>query len=413
MTAARPAPRAPTRRYEARRLAIVRLAIEVLNRKGLRGMTLGEVAASLGLVPTAVIYYFRHKEDLACAALSHGLETYESLLAASAGAVTPEARMQAFVHAYFGHVKRVVLGEADPVPAFGDVRPLNNPEVNDAYVAMFRHARDLATDRNSLPPLHCNARAHLFLSQVLWVFAWQHQVETADYHRAADRMAQILTRGFVGSGAAWPKPRYLPLGLEDNDEDDGAALSSSEQFLRAATQLINEEGYHGASVERISAKLNVSKGAFYHHIHAKDDLVEACFQRTLDIIWRAIHEAERGGGTGLEVLAAVVSTLVQHQADRGAPLIRTSALTALPEAIRPALMERFNRISYRFASILSDGISDGSIAPVDVNIASQMITATINAASELHYWTPGLDPRTVVEHYVRPLFEGLISPPAG
>ena len=79
-------------------------------------------------------------------------------------------------------------------------------------------------------------------------------------------------------------------------EDGPTATSSSELFLRAATGLINAEGYHGASVERISSKLNVSKGAFYHHNETKDELVVACFQRTFDIMWRAIHAAERAGG---------------------------------------------------------------------------------------------------------------------
>ena len=46
-------------------------------------------------------------------------------------------------------------------------------------------------------------------------------------------------------------------------------------FLKAATRQINEHGYRGASVDRISASLNVTKGAFYHHNEAKDDLVAA------------------------------------------------------------------------------------------------------------------------------------------
>ena len=98
---------------------------------------------------------------------------------------------------------------------------------------------------------------------------------------------------------------------------------------------------------------------------------------------------------------------------RGQPLLRTSALTAVPGAIRAELMQRFDRISYRFASILCDGIADGSVAPVEVNIAAQVISAAINAAAELPFFTPGLEPDAVVDHYVRPLFEGLASPPAG
>jgi len=399
--------RAPTRRYEAKRHAIVRSAVEEMNRKGVRGMTLGDVAARLDLVPTAVIYYFKNKEELAGAAFLKGLEAYEALIAAAAGGATDEARLSAFIHAYFEHARRVAEGAADPLPVFNDVRALNSQPVNAAYIDMFRRFRALLAGPDALPRWHGNARAHLLLSQVFWIVAWQHQVEPADYPRTAERMAQILTHGLMRRGARWPEP-----GRRDVAREAAAAPSSSEQFLRAATELINEEGYHGASVERISAKLNVSKGAFYHHNETKDELVVACFERTFETMWQAIHAAEQAGGTGLEVLVGTVSALIEHQVSGEAPLLRTSALTAVPEGLRAGLMQRFNRLSYRFASILCDGIADGSCAPVDVNVASQMITSAINAAAELHYWTPGMAPETVVQHYVRPIFEGLASPAA-
>jgi len=401
--------RQPTRRYEAKRNAIVCSAVAEMNRKGVRGMTLGDVAARLDLVPTGVIYYFRNKEELAAAAFLRGVEAYEALIAAGAGEGTDVARLSAFIHAWFDHARRVDLGEADALPVFNDVRALNSESVNTAYVDMFRSFRRLLAGPDVLPRQHRNARAHLLLSEMFWIVAWQHQTEVSDYPRTADRMAGILTHGLVAKGAAWPALKPLKLTREDGP----SASASSELFLKAATCLINEEGYHGASVERISARLNVSKGAFYHHNETKDELVVACFERTFDIMWRAIHAAEQAGGSGLVVLASAVAALIEHQISGEAPLLRTSALTAVPEALRPQLMQRFNRLSYRFASILCDGIADRSIAPVDVNIASQIISTAINAAAELHYWTPGMAPETVVEHYVRPLFEGLASPAAG
>jgi len=400
--------RAPTRRFEAKRTAIVRSAVEALNRNGVRGMTLGDVAARLDLVPTGVIYYFKNKEELAAAAFLKGLEGYGALIATGADGATDTVRVSAFLHAYFDRRRRVDLGEADPFPVFNDVRALNSPPVNEAYEAMFRAFRDLLAGKEALSRHHRNARAHLLLSEVFWIPAWMHHVEAADYPRTAERLSALLTGGMIGAGHAWPEPRPLDL----THEDDPTASASSEQFLRAATQLINQEGYHGASVERISAKLNVSKGAFYHHNETKDELVLACFQRTFEIMWRAIHAAERAGGSGLEVLVAAVTALIERQTQGVAPLLRTSALTAVPEAIRADLLARFDRISYRFASILCDGIADGSVAPVEVNIAAQVITAAVNAAAELHYFTPGLEPAQVVDHYVRPLFEGLASPAA-
>lgn len=399
-----PAQRAPTRRFEARQRAILASAVAELNQKGVRGMTLGEVAARLNLVPTGVIYYFRNKDELASACFLEAIARFETLVAEAMGEPTPAARIARFLTGFVDFKRRASLGEVEEIAVFNDVRALNSAAVNAAYLAMFRNARRLLDGPGEArrPALERNARTHLLLSEAYWAVAWLNGYEPQDYGRAAAPMAAILVDGLAAPGAAWPEPRRLDLA-----EGGERAEGSPEQFLRAATELINAEGYHGASVERISARLNVSKGAFYHHNQTKDELVMACFQRAFDIMWRAIRKAEAGGGSGLSVLAAVASALVEYQLGGGAPLLRTSALTTAPESLRPELMAKFDRISLRFASILSDGVADGSIRPVDVNVGAQMLTGMINAAAELEFWAPGLTAPAAADHYVRPLFEGL------
>ncbi|MBU1375656.1 MAG: TetR/AcrR family transcriptional regulator [Alphaproteobacteria bacterium] len=398
--------RGPTRKFEAKRALIVSSAIEQINRRGVRGMTLGSVAAQLGLVPTAVIYYFKSKEDLASEVFLRGIGRFDDMIR-TAGDVAQPDRVARFLNAYFDDRAQMALGEREGLAVFNDVRALNAGAVNDAYVEMFRGARSLLPDAAGLPRLHRNARAHLLLSEMFWIVAWlDHQVTPADYGRTADRMSSILVDGLMAPGVAWPKP--APIELLPADLPDGAL--SAEQFLRAATQVINEEGYHGASVDRISAKLNVSKGAFYHHNATKDELVVACFHRTFEIIWRAIRAAEASSRSGLEVLVTVASALIERQMSGDSPVLRTSALTTVPEAIHAELIHELDRISYRFASILCDGVNDGSVVCADVNIAAQMITGAINASAELHHWALGLTPQAGVDHYVKPLFQGLASP---
>lgn len=77
--------RVPTKRFEQRKSAIVGSAVEVLNRRGVRGMTLADVAARLDLVPTGVIYYFKNKEDLAAACFLRGIDRYNDLIALAEG----------------------------------------------------------------------------------------------------------------------------------------------------------------------------------------------------------------------------------------------------------------------------------------------------------------------------------------
>src|SRR5438067_1114184 len=69
-----------TQRFEARRSAVIAAAVAVINRKGVKGMTLADVAVALGLVPTGVIYYFKNKEDLAAACFLQAIERYNALM---------------------------------------------------------------------------------------------------------------------------------------------------------------------------------------------------------------------------------------------------------------------------------------------------------------------------------------------
>jgi len=398
--------RKPTRRFEARRRAILASAVAELNQKGVRGMTLGEVAARLNLVPTGVIYYFRNKDELATACFLTAIERLEALIGEAMAEPEPAARVRRFLTSFVAFKRQAALGEAEEIAVFNDVRALNSAAVNAAYLTMYRNARRLLDGPGAarLPALERNARTHLMFSEVYWAVAWLKDYEPQDYGRPAERLASILVEGLAAPGAAWPAPRRVDLTAAGD-----RAAASSELFLRAATELINAEGYHGASVERISARLNVSKGAFYHHNQTKDELVLACFQRAFDLMWRAIRQAEAHRGSGLEVLATVATALVEHQLSGAAPLLRTSTLTTVPAALRPELTARFDRIALRFASILSDGVADGSIRPFDVNVGAQMITGMINAAAELEHWAPGLTAETAAEVYVRPLFDGLAA----
>ena len=61
-----------TARYNKKKEAIIAAAVGILNRRGVRGMTLADVAASVDLITTSVTYYFRKKEDLAVACFLRG-----------------------------------------------------------------------------------------------------------------------------------------------------------------------------------------------------------------------------------------------------------------------------------------------------------------------------------------------------
>lgn len=377
-------------------------AVGVLNRRGVRGMTLGEVASGLGLVPTGVIYYFRNKEELAQACFLKGVAEYEAYVAQGEAGAEPRERVALFLWTYLEALRRIAEGAQEPLPVFNDVRALNAPAVNEAYVALFRRLRGLIEGGQGWSRPQLNARTHLLLSEVFWAAAWLRRRDAEDYPGVAPRMIGMVCDGLAGEKAAWA-PIALPCLMAERSDHP------AEMFLRAATELMNEEGYVGASVEKISARLNVTKGAFYHHHTTKDDLVLACFERTFQAMRLAIRQAEAVAASGYQALISVACALVEFQMSGNSPLLRTTALSSAPEAMQPQLLDQFDRISYRFASMISDGIADGSIRPVEANVAAQMISGMINAAADLRFWVPSASAETVAELYVRPFFEGLLG----
>jgi len=398
-----------TEKFRTRQAAIMKTAVDLINRKGVRGMTLVDVAAELDIGPTGVIYYFASKEELAAVCFLKAIEAYEALIRAAAAAATPAERLRRFVKGYVAQVRDVVRGARDPLAVFNDVRALNDPVVNLAYTNMFRSARGLLgpTPRRGPDRQVLNAVTHLLLSQLFWSVVWLPLYDPEDYDRVADRLLDVLENGVGAEGVAFSIGPSPPAATASDD-------ISRETFLRAATEIINEQGYLGASVDKISARLKVTKGSFYHHNDAKDDLVVACFRRTLDVMRRTQRLAIQRASDGWGQISAATTSLVHCQVSGATPLLRTSALTSAPETMQSELVSGFDRISLNFASMISDGIVDGSIRPVDAQVGAQMVTATINAAAELQFWAPALPAEEAAAAYARAFLQGwrsVISPP--
>ncbi|HEY5760061.1 MAG TPA: TetR/AcrR family transcriptional regulator [Steroidobacter sp.] len=395
-----------TEKFHKRRETIVRAAVEVMNRRGVRGMTLADVARRLDLVAPAVMYYFKSKEELAATVYYRSIERYEQLIATAQGAKTARAALETFVRAYFQFAAAVATGAAEPIAGFNDIRALQHPELAEAFTGMFRNLRSLLQKPGlpaNLERVDYNARTLLLLSQLTWSVVWTPRYHVDDYARLADHTLDILENGILPSGKPW-RARALQVAPIGDDKNSAAR----ETFLQAATLLVNERGYLGASVQKISEHLNLTKGAFYHHLENKDDLIVACFQRTLDILQRTLKDAGEVAKNGAEHLIAASTALVEYQLSGKAPLLRTSALTSVPEEIGTRLLTEFDRNSGRISLVLTDGIADGSLRAVDTNIGAQMITAMINAAAEVHAWAPGITQQNVAKIHVRPMFEGLL-----
>lgn len=399
-----------TDRFERKREAILDAATDLLNTRGVKGLTLGVAASAVGLSTTSVTYYFRRKDDLAAACMLRGIAAMTEVVRLALTESTPTARLRALLAGYLERVRRAAVGEAPPLPLLSDLRALNMPqrgEVAAAYLKLFRKLRQLfeAPELAWLSRGRRTARTQMLLEQLFWTAAWLPKYDPEDYGRVCERMHDILVGGLAAPGSSWA-PLAIPTAeFAPRDRHE----MSRETFLMAATRLINARGYRGASVDKISAELNVTKGSFYHHNDAKDDLVVACFDRTFEVMTRMQRLAATLPGDQWTRLSSAAAALAEYQLSDHGPLLRTSALAALPEGIRREMVEHSDRVSDRFAAMISDGIAEGSIRAVDPFLAAQMLNANLNAGAELEIWVPGVSQKAAPAVFARPLLMGVFE----
>jgi AcrR family transcriptional regulator len=398
-----------TTRYIRKRERILDVSAELINEFGVKGMTLVDVAQRVGLNTTSVTYYFKRKDLLAEAAFDRSLDRIEAIVLEAAKEPDPRARVSKYLELTLDRWARIRRREERPMARLSDLRAMDEPlrtRLRERYMSIFREARRqffgpaATAEERALRTV----RAAVLMENAFWLSAWLPEYAESDFPRVHRRLFELFDKGFAADGAKW-RPRILAIDHEPAESDAGP-----ETFLRAATRLVNELGYRGASVQRIASELNVTKGSFYHHLEAKDDLVLECFRRSYDRISRAQDAAAEGAGDAWDCLSSAIAALLRAQF--GAfPLLRTVALQALPADVRHSVIERSNLKARRFAAMLIDGVTEGSVRAIDPLIASQVIMAGINTAYEMRNWAAPLPTDKAVACYASTLAYGFFADP--
>ena len=402
---------AATRKFGKKREAIIHAASVLINEAGVQATTLAAVARAIGLNATSVTYYFPRKEQLVVAVYEETLTLMERMAGEALEQPDPAARLRHFIAGHVALRKRIRAGEHGLTTALSEIRTLHK----EAYDALMGHylrivglVRAFFGEWSGYEERTLfSARAHILLEAVMWWPIWSMRYSVLDFPRIEDRLFDVLANGLPVQRGSF-EPLELVGNWRTSDEEE---TGQNEAFLRAATVTINERGYRGASVNRIAESLNVTKGSFYHHHEAKDDLVLACFQQSYDRL-----SAVQIAGRDIEAdywrrLSSVLAELVDLQFFDPTPLLRTTALQSLDAGHKEDVVTRSNRLARRFAGMLIDGVADGSVRAIDPLVAGQVLMSTINAAYDARHWAARFErPELAVATYLSVISEGMLAP---
>ena len=408
-----------TTQHDAKRAAILSQAARLFNSKGSRATTLKDIAESLGLTKTSLYYYVKTKEELIYQCYMATLGRHHGNLDKIEKSYTdPVERMAAFFRSHFDDWQAAQGGEGSHFAALLEIASLqgsHRTDVEAQYISMFKRLRQIlrdGIDEGTLRSFDATSATRAILGSVEWSFSWLHKVPKNELSEVVNQAMDILARGFNAADVD-----YTPLSLTS-----GSAIKpklegfnrreqnrlKQEAFYKTGTWFFNKKGFNGTSLDEIAEQLNVSKGAFYYHIKNKEDLLFNCYTYSQDIMSSIYGDTTDSTATGLQNIDQTCRRIfIVQNSDQG-PLIRYNTITSLPMERRKKILARTDKSNQRFGDLIRKGIEDGSVRPINIFVAENLISGAINAAMDIQLWRNVNDIESAAIDYFDIFINGLL-----
>lgn len=187
--------------------------------------------------------------------------------------------------------------------------------------------------------------------------------------------------------------------------------ATRERILQAAQECFARYGYYATGVAEICRQAGVTKGGFYHHFPSKQAVFLQLLENWLAGLEARLQATRDQAATVPEALLQMTGMIRQvFQAASGQLPIFLEFWTkaAHDPAIWQATVAPYRRYRAFFAGMIEAGIAEGSLRPVDAELAAQLIVSVAVGLVLQGLLDPhGADWGQVTQESIRMLLENL------
>lgn len=186
--------------------------------------------------------------------------------------------------------------------------------------------------------------------------------------------------------------------------------TKKDAILRAAQELFGRQGYSGTTVKQVAERAGVAFGLVAHYFGNKETLFLTAGFDMADRLLARLRKATDASPTGLEAVAAFVSTYLGYTEEhrrRFPVLIRCSPFSDVPNMLdRERIAAKFQEIFAVIQRCVARGVQDGTIRGVPEEETAALVFSNIMGAVRTRFLTPYALPglyRETVRYVVRSL----------
>jgi len=169
----------------------------------------------------------------------------------------------------------------------------------------------------------------------------------------------------------------------------GGVINRHERVLDEAARQLNERGVLLTSLAEIAAKLGVTRGAMYHYVADREDLVFQCYRRAAEIIARHLREAERCGGTSADVLVDFITRMLDP---REPEIAARAEIAMMNQTQRDTIQGLYDALTARLANLLETGHRKGVLRACDIEVNARVILSLVTWAPLARPWAHAVGP---------------------
>ncbi|MGI9295725.1 MAG: TetR family transcriptional regulator [Pseudomonadales bacterium] len=151
-----------------------------------------------------------------------------------------------------------------------------------------------------------------------------------------------------------------------------------DKLLKVAAECFNSKGFSGTSLKDVARKLNITDAALYYYVKNKEELVNLCYLRAVELAEAALDRAIKEGNDPLEKLQLYMRYQIEEICGEDGPVAILSEIPALKPKHRDHILEHSRDLNKRITALIKEGVRKGSIYSTNPVATSDAILGAVN-----------------------------------